>query len=127
MTLTVFENEFGTVYPDPLRFPAVPGDAVVLNGETVPLSAVRRVGWLYDVYARVQAAPLSKLQIWISALVSLNLLLMPIVVWWGVSRRKWRVVVTLKSGSFVRSAHLDKWAKADAFAKAARQAARKLG
>jgi hypothetical protein len=31
--MAVFENEFGTVYPDRLRFPAVPGDAGALNGD----------------------------------------------------------------------------------------------
>src|SRR5262245_3997726 len=126
MTVPVFENEFGTVYPDRLRFPSVAADAAVFNGESVPLSAVRRVAWLYDVYAPTQAAPLSQPQFWISALVSLNLIMMPIVCWWGVSRRKWRVILTLKSGSLVRSAHLDNWAKADAFANAARQATGKL-
>jgi len=127
MTVPVFENEFGTVYPDRLRFLSVAGDAAASNGEAVPLSAVRRVSWLYDVYGPAQVAPLSKPQFLISALVSLNLLMMPLICWWGVSSRKWRVILTMKSGSIVRSAHLDKWAKADAFAKAARQATGKLG
>jgi predicted transcriptional regulator len=73
------------------------------------------------VYGPTQAAPLTHAQFWISVLVSANLMMMPAICWWGVSK-KWRVTLTLKSGSLVRSAQMDNWAKADAFAKAARQA-----
>jgi len=120
----MFENMFGTVYPDRLRFPAVPGDAKMFNGETVPLFDVLRVAWLYDVYAGAQ--PLSRLQFWVSLLVVFCLIGLPFVGWWSLRSPKWRVIVTLKSGHVVRSAHRDKWAYAEAFAKAARQAASQL-
>ena len=124
--MAVFENEFGTVYPDRLRFPAVPGDAGALNGDTLLLSGVLRVAWLYGTHWPPQAAPLSKRQFWMAALVAMNLLMMPIVNSWAVSSRKWRVVVILKDGTFVRSAHLGNWGTAEVFAKAARQATKKL-
>ena len=107
--MAVFENEFGTVYPDRLRFPAVPGDAAALNCDTLLFSGVLRVAWLYGTHWPPQAAPLTKWQFWMAALVAMSLLMMPIVNWWAVSSRKWRVVVILKNGHFVRSSSVRKW------------------
>jgi len=124
MAAQLFENEYGTVYADHLRLPSLPGDAEAFDDKLIPLSTVLRVAWLYDIQASPRPGPLSTLRFWMLALVGMTLLMMPIANWWAFSSRRWRVAVTLKSGGFVRSAHRDSWAKAEAFAKVARQTAK---
>lgn len=124
MTSSLFENEFGAIYADRLSLRSVPSDAVTPDEQCVPLSGVLRVAWLYDVQSSPPPGLFSTLRFWLSTLLAMSLLLTPIVNWWAFSSPKWRVIVTLKSGGYVRSAHRDKWYKAEAYAKVARQAAK---
>lgn len=125
MAVPLFENEFGAIYSDRLRLPSLPNDVAAFDTEFFPHSGVLRVAWLCDTQSSPKPGPLSTLQFWMSALLAMILLMMPIINWWAFSSGRWRVVVTLKSGGFVRSAHRDSWPKAEAFAKAARRAAKR--
>jgi hypothetical protein len=75
------------------------------------------------LYSHTPAAAQSWLQKLVLLLATLSLRMLPIVNWWGTTVPNWRVIVALKSGGFIRSAHVGNWAKAAAFAKAAQQAA----